>query len=249
MFSCLDQKRVLITGASSGIGAASARLFSEYGAILGIHYNSSEKEARDIAGSISSNGGKVHLLKADLLDRSACSRLVDDFASATGGIDILVNNAGAIIGNSHFSELDYDDWDKTIALNLTSPFIIAKSAFGHMMKSGGGRIINISSISAKYGGSERSIHYGAAKAGIEAVTKSLARAGAPYNILVNAIQPGVVDTPAHKKIGRSTLDERIWTIPLKRAGTPLDIARMCLFLGSEGGNYITGQVYCVSGGD
>ncbi len=249
MFQSLDNKRVLVTGALSGIGAATAELFSRYGAVVGIHYNSSGKSAIRLRDRLEKEGGSAFLIKADLLDRESCNTIVGEFAGLAGGIDILINNAGAIAGTSHFLDLDYDAWDQTINLNLTAPFIIAKSAFGYMMKQRGGKIINISSISAKYGGSETSIHYGAAKAGLEAVTKTLARAGAPYNILVNAVQPGVIDTPAHQKIGRKSLDERIKTIPLKRAGVPLDVARMCVFLGSEGGDYITGQVYSISGGD
>ena len=249
MFQSLNKKRVLITGASSGIGTATAELFSQYGATIGIHYNASEKSANILREKLEKEGGSTFLIKADLLDRGSCSTLVGEFVRLAGGIDILINNAGAIAGTSHFLDLDYDSWDRTINLNLTAPFIIARSAFDYMMKQRSGKIINISSISAKYGGSETSIHYGAAKAGLEAVTKTLARAGAPYNILVNAVQPGVIDTPAHQKIGRKSLDERIKAIPLKRAGVPLDVARMCIFLGSEAGDYITGQVYSISGGD
>ena len=249
MFQSLNKKRVLITGASGGIGAATAELFSRYGAIVGIHYNSNEEAAKKLQEIIERDNQSAFLVKADLLDRDSCSNLVGEFVRLTGGVDILINNAGAFAGTTHFTDLDHDAWDRTINLNLTAPFLVARSAFGQMMKQGGGKIINISSISAKYGGSETSIHYGAAKAGLEAVTKTLARAGAPHNILVNAVQPGVIDTPAHLKIGRNSLDERIKTIPLKRAGVPLDVARMCIFLGSAGGDYITGQIYSISGGD
>lgn len=249
MFRSLAGKRVLITGASSGIGAATAGLFAEYGAVVGIHYNTGRDSASALRDRICSAGGEAFLLQADLLNRDSCSTLVNEFVQLTGGIEILVNNAGAFTGNTPFLAMEMEAWDRTIELNLTAPFLLARSAFGHMIQQGGGKIIGISSIAAKYGGSETSIHYGAAKAGLEAVTKSLARAGAPHNILVNAVQPGVIDTPAHRKIGRTSLDERVKSILLQRAGTPLDVARMCVFLGSEGGDYITGQVYSISGGD
>ena len=145
--------------------------------------------------------------------------------------------------------MDQKSWDDTLNLNLTAPFFLARDAFSFMKDHEGGRIINISSIAAKYGGSSSSIHYGAAKAGIEAVTRTLARDGANFNILVNAIEPGVIDTDFHKKIGRASLAERVKTIPLKRAGIPLDIARLCLFLAAESGDYMTGQVFGVTGGD
>jgi len=249
MFEGLSGKKVLITGASSGIGECTAELFAGYGATVGVHYHSHKEPADNLVGRIRKNGGRAFSLEADLIDVSMVNRLVAGFISEVGGIDILVNNAGGAYGHDNFLDLDIESWNKTLALNLISPFILAKESFAYMKENEGGRIINISSISAKYGGSGRTMHYGAAKSGLEAVTKSLAREGAPYNILVNAIRPGVIDTPAHQKIGRSTLDERVKSVPLRRAGKPLDIARLCVFLGSECGEFITGQVYDVSGGD
>jgi len=249
MFEEIKNKRVLITGASSGIGACTAELFASYGATVGIHYNTSDKDAEDLRKKISSRFSSPVMIKADLLNPDQRDQIIHTFIDMTGGIDVLINNAGAIIGPQHFLKMDADSWNKTLDLNLTAPFFLAKSAFSFMMDNSSGRIISISSIAAKYGGSASSIHYGAAKAGIEAVTKTLAREGAQYNILVNAIAPGVIETGFHKKIGRPSLEGRVMAIPLKRAGNPLDIARLCLFLASEGGDYITGQVYGVTGGD
>lgn len=249
MFENIRGKKVLVTGASTGIGACTAELFASYGATVGIHYNSSKNEAENLGHKIGDLFSTPVLIKANLLNPEERDRVIPTFIESTGGIDVLVNNAGTIIGTYHFLEMDDDSWDKTLNLNLKSSFFLAKSAFSHMKTHKGGRIISISSISAKYGGSASSVHYGAAKAGIEAVTRTLAREGAQYSILVNAIQPGVIDTWAHKKIGRESLVERVKTIPLKRAGSPLDVARLCLFLASACGDYITGQVYGVTGGD
>jgi 3-oxoacyl-[acyl-carrier protein] reductase len=249
MFKEIRNKRVLVTGASSGIGACTAELFASYGATVGIHFNTSDKDAKNLERKISDRFSSPVLIKADLLNPDEMNRVVQTFIDSIGGIDVLVNSAGAIIGTHHFSEMNDESWDKTLNLNLKAPFFLAKSAFSDMMTHGGGRIISISSIAAKYGGSASSIHYGAAKAGIEAVTRTLAREGAPYNILVNAIEPGVIETKFHKKIGRSSLEERVKTIPMKRVGKPLDVARLCVFLASEAGDYITGQVYGVTGGD
>lgn len=249
IFEEIRNKKVLITGASSGIGACNAELFASYGAIVGIHYYSSDRDAKELGQKISERFSSPIYLKADLLNSNERDRVIQTFIDKTGGVDVLVNCAGAIIGTQHFLEMDSDSWEKTVNINLTAPFFLAKSAFSYMMANGGGRIINISSIAAKYGGSATSIHYGASKAGIEAVTRTLAKEGARYNILVNAIEPGVIETEFHKKIGRTSLDERIKSIPLKRAGKPLDVARLCVFLASKAGDYITGQVYGVTGGD
>jgi len=252
MFEDIKNKRVLITGASTGIGACTAQLFASYGATIGIHYNSSREKAKILAEKIGEIGDRYHspiLIQADLLNPNERDMVIPTFIDHARGLDILINNAGAIIGTQHFLEMDDESWDKTLNLNLKSSFFLAKSAFSHMKEHGGGRIISISSISAKYGGSVSSIHYGAAKAGLEAVTRTLAREGAQYNILVNAIQPGVINTEAHKKIGRDSLSNRVKSIPLKRAGNPVDVANLCLFLASGCGDYITGQVLGVTGGD
>lgn len=249
MFEDLKGKRILVTGASSGIGACVADLMGSYGAVVGVHYRGNEKAATEIASSIIKQGSRAKAFKVDLLDASVRRNLIKSFIDAFDGLDVLVNNAGGVYGSKHFLELDEDSWDNTFALNAKAPFFLAKEAFSIMKEQGGGKIINISSISAKYGGSPQTLHYGAAKAALDSLTIGLARAGAPYKILVNSIRGGVIHTPFHKKIGRGDLEDRIKLIPLKRAGQPIDIARMVLFLASEAGDYITGQIFTVAGGD
>lgn len=242
-------KKVLITGASTGIGACTAELLASCGAKVGLHYNRSSQEVNDLLQRIIQPGGSAATFQADLLDFSSYKALVDSFIGAFGGLDVLVNNAGSVYGFKHFLEMDDTSWDNTFTLNVKAPFFISKEAFAFMKENGGGKIINISSISAKYGGSESSMHYGSAKAALDALTKGLSKSGAEYNILVNSIRAGFVDTPFHKKIDRKNIDKRIELIPLKRAGKPIDIARMILFLASEAGDYITGEVFTVAGGD
>ncbi len=249
MFEDLKGKRVLVTGASSGIGACTASLLGAYGASVGVHYQNNKKGAMEVARDINQKGGKGEVFQGDLLLASVRASLLKSFVDVFGGIDVLVNNAGGVYGAKHFLELDEEEWDDTLALNAKAPFFLAKGAFALMKEQGGGKIINISSISAKYGGSPQTLHYGAAKAALEAVAVGLARAGAPYHILVNSIRGGVVDTPFHKKIGRDSLEDRIKLVPLKRAGQPIDIARMVLFLASSAGDYITGEVFTIAGGD
>ena len=250
LFETIKGKRVLVTGASTGVGASIAELFSSYGAVVGIHYRQNEKEAKNLLNTIKDRGGDAFLFKGDLLEKSIRTSLIHSFIDTFGGIEVLVNNAGGIYGYQHFLDVDEDSWNDTFALNVTAPFFLAKEAFSYMKNHNNGRIINISSISAKYGGSPQSLHYGAAKAALDTVTVGLARAGASYNVLVNSIRGGFIgDTKFHKRIGRSNIDERIKLIPLKRAGKPIDIARLTLFLASEAGDYITGEIFTVAGGD
>lgn len=251
MFESINGKKVLITGASSGIGAETASLFASYGAHVGIHYNKNKEKARELKKKIVDNGGIADFLTGDLLEESTRSDLIKSFIGAFGRIDILINNAGGVIGNMPFLEIDEISWKETMALNATAPFFLSRNAFLFMKDHGGGRIINISSISAKYGGSINTMHYGASKAALESLTKGFARAGAPYNILVNCIRGGVIDTSLHSKIDRnsSAMEKRISLIPLKRMGKPEDIARLALFLASEGGDFITGEIFTVAGGD
>ncbi len=245
----VGEKRVLITGASTGIGACIAELFASCGANVGLHYNKSETEINSVLQRIKDSGGNAVTLKADLLNSSSYKLLVNSFIDAFGGIDVLINNAGGIYGFKHFLDLDEESWDNTFTLNVKAPFFISKEAFSFMKEHGGGKIINISSISAKYGGSANSIHYGASKAALDAITIGLSRVGAESNILVNSVRAGFVDTPFHRKIGRENIEDRVKRIPLKRAGEPIDISRMVLFLASDAGDYITGEVFTIAGGD
>lgn len=249
MFEDLKGKRILVTGASSGIGASVADLLCSYGALVGVHYRGNKKDALNVVSNITGRGGKAELFQGDLLLASVRANLLKSFTDAFGGIDVLVNNAGGVYGAKPFLELDEESWDNTFALNAKAPFFLARATFSLMKEQGGGKIINISSISAKYGGSPQTLHYGAAKAALDSITIGLARAGAPYNILVNSVRGGFIDTPFHKKMGRENLEARIKLIPLKRAGQPIDIARMVLFLAAETGDYITGEVFTVAGGD
>ena len=248
MYKSIKDKRVLITGASGGIGSCMALLLAKHGAIVGVHYNVGEKESSALVNEIEQKGGKAALFKADLIKESGKS-VVQSFINHFGGLDILVNNAGAAIGPKDILDMDEESWDKTFCLNSRAPFFLAQSAFKHMKDQGGGKIINISSISVKYGGSSQTLHYGAAKSAMETAALGLSKAGAKHNILVNTVRGGYIDTPMHEKMGRKNLKERIDMIPLKRAGKPQDMAGMVLFLASEAGDFITGETFTVAGGD
>lgn len=245
----LRAKRILVTGASSGIGAATAELLAAEGAVVGVHYHRNRAGAKRLIDSIRSSGGHAEAFEADLSNRSERSRLVSQAIRRLGGLDGLVNNAGAVIGTMPFLELDIRSWEKTFCLNAETPFFLAQAAFRHMESAGGGKIVNMSSVGVKFGGSSRTLHYSAAKMALEGVTLGLAKAGAACGILVNAIRPGVIETEFHSGKTREEWNKRIQMIPLKRAGTPMDVARMVLFLLSSAGDFITGQIFAVSGGE
>jgi 3-oxoacyl-[acyl-carrier protein] reductase len=247
----LKGKKVLVTGAGSGIGAEITRSFAKYGAHVGIHYRNSFNGAHLLQREIQKKGGTAKLFKADLFSFKQCLRLMKDFVREFGTIDVLVNNAGAICGPKHFSKLDEKSWNQTINLNTRAAFLLCREALAVMKERKRGKIINISSVALKYGGSETSMHYAAAKAALETLTLGFSRFGAKYGICVNAVRGGFIETGFHKKIGRSMKDikNRIDVIPLKRAGTPADIALMVLFLASGAGDFITGETFTVSGGD
>lgn len=253
IFKDIENKRVLITGASGEMGASMAKLFASYGACVGLHYSSGKEEAINLLKEIRDKSGKAELFQGNLLEQSARENLVKSFVETFGGIDVLINNAGARFDYVHFSELDEKSWDNSFGLNVKAPFYLSSSAFQYMQEKGGGRIINISSITVKYGGSAKTLHYAAPKAALESLTRAFAREGAKYNILVNSIRPGIIDTQIQTKGLEGYTDdqrkERINLVLLKRVGQPIDVARMALFLASESGNYITGEIFTVAGGD
>jgi 3-oxoacyl-[acyl-carrier protein] reductase len=249
MFESLKQKNVLITGASGGIGAATARLFASYGARIGLHYRRNRDAAEALRAELTQGGAEVELFQGDFLEPGSCTALMKACLERFGMIHVLINNAGAVVGPCDLAELNGRSWDDTFVINAKAPFFLAQQAFLHMKQRGGGRIINISSVGVKYGGSAQTLHYAAAKAALETITTGMAKAGARYGILVNCIRAGFIDTPIHQKVGRVDIEERVRMIPLGRAGQPIDVAQAALFLASDASGFITGEVLTVAGGD
>lgn len=248
----LRGKRVLITGATGGIGTAISRAFAEKGALIGVHYHSKKTPAELLCGEIVSRGGQAESFCADLLDCSAPRLLLKAFTDRFGGIDVLINNAGAGFVYANFVDFDPDSWRKTFDLNVRAPFYLIGAAFQHMQESSGGRVVNISSVNVKYGGSGKSMPYCASKAALDTLTVGFARAGAAHSILVNSIRCGLIETPMREHIvgySEEQYQRRMELVPLKRAGNPDDIARMAVYLAGRGGNFITGEILTVAGGD
>ena len=247
----IPSKRVLVTGAGSGIGSGIARLFGRYGAVVGVQYRRSRRGADAVVADIRAHGGDASAFQCDLRDAVQRRRLLRAFVTSFGGIDVLVCNAGGISDYPHFLRLTESSWNTVFALNAAAPFFLARDAFVHMQKQRWGRIINISTAAITYAG-PNSLHYTAAKAAMEVVARGLAREGARDNVLVNTIRPGVIDTPMRSRVAgysEAHFRRRVKLVPVGRAGRSEDIARMVLFLASDAGSFITGECFTVAGGD
>lgn len=242
----LKGKRILVIGASSDLAADLDRMLVESGAIIGLHYNKNHEALLSYKDS-----RVTRKLKKNLNNSKACYDIIDEFVKWARGIDCLVQLSGDIKKPVHWSGLMKKDWDYDMDNNLVIPFFLTQRAVYHMKKQGG-RIILMSTASASHGGGATSLAYGIAKAGIECMVKGLARDCAKYNILINAVAPGFINTKFHTEKMHKTkeqLEERIRLIPLKRAGTTKEFAETVMFLLSEGASYITGQTIAISGGD
>jgi len=239
-------KTVIVTGSSRGLGRAIAIAFSKKGANVVLNYSQDKKSADEVYSYIKKYNENVIVIKGDVTKRNDIKRLFDKTINKFGSIDVLVNNAG-INKRGYFDEITDNDWDMIMNSNLKSVFISCQEVFKYMKRSGG-RIINISSGAGQYHG-PKTVHYAVSKAGVNSLTKVIARYGAENNILVNAIAPGVILTDQTKDeiyspAGQTYLDMTL----LNRFGELKDVATTCLFLASEDQNYITGQVISVSGG-
>lgn len=251
MPSSLAGRRVLVTGASRGIGAEIAVVMGSRGAVVGVHYNRSAAEAAAVARKIVDAGGAAHLLQGDLYSPDVGTALVDQFVEAAGGIDVLVNNAGGVERYVHFLEMTDKDWDRALSFNATAPMRLAVSAFRRMSAAGFGRIINIGTTAVKYNG-PNSIHYVAAKAAMESVSSALAREGAAKNVTVNTVRCGLIDTGMRESISGysdEAYQKRLALVPVGRAGLPSEVAALVAFLASDEAAFITREIWAVAGGD
>lgn len=238
-------KTAVITGASRGIGKATAIEFARNGYNVLANYNNSEKEAMELEKMLTEEGYSIKIFKADVSKSSEADAMIEYCLKEFGGLDVLVNNAG-ISQDKLFTDITDEDWERMMSVNVTSVFNCSRKALQHMIWEKSGSIINITSMWGETGGSCE-VHYSASKAAIIGMTKALAKEVGPSNIRVNAVSPGVIMTDMCAYYGEETLNELKEETPLMKLGKPEDIAETVYFL-AEKGNFITGQVVGVNGG-
>ncbi|TWP24004.1 3-oxoacyl-[acyl-carrier-protein] reductase [Apibacter muscae] len=241
----LEGKTAIITGATRGIGKGIAKVFAEHGANIAFTYASSESKAKELENELSSIV-KIKGYKSDASDFNATQKLIDDVLAEFGNIDTVVNNAG-ITKDNLILRMSKEEWDEVLRVNLDSVFNLTKAVTKPMMKQKKGSIINMSSVVGIKGNAGQS-NYAASKAGIIGFSKSIALELGSRNIRCNVVAPGFIETEMTEVLDEKIIQEWRNNIPLKRGGTPEDIANACLYLASDLSNYVTGHVLNVNGG-
>ena len=244
----LKGKIALVTGSSRGVGRAVALSYGKEGAKVVVNYTSNEKAANEVVDALQSMGTKAIAVKADVSQKADADHLVAAAIETFGGLDILVNNAG-FTRPAMMLKMTEEQWDQVVDIHLKGAFLCSQAAGNQMKEQKRGKIINVMSVAGLVG-TVGQINYSAAKGGVLSMTKSIARELARYNVCANVISLGIVATEMSEKI---TTDEKLREIYmnrilLKRFAEPDDIAPAFIFLASDEGNYITGQLLCVDGG-
>ncbi len=244
----LQDRVALITGAAQGIGAETARLFAAQGCRVAVVDIDAENGSK-VAAAITQAGGTAQAFRTDITDVTSVEQCIDSVVQALGGIDIVINCAGGYGRLATVEDMSIDEWDRTVALNLRSVFLICKMAIPQLKKSKAGRIINVSSISGRTVHAASSPAYGAAKAGVTQLTRFLAFQLGPDNITANAIAPITTLTARVAALRTGADIERIASqVPLRRLAVPEDHAQAMLFLASDAAAYINGVILDVNGG-
>ena len=250
MIPDLKDKVVLITGASTGIGAAAALAFAKEGCRLTVHYNASREAAETVAADVKALGAKVMLVGGDVMQEADVKRIVAETMAAYGRIDVLINNAGGMLGRIKIEDYTLEHINRVLALNVTQVALFMRDVVPVMRKQKSGNIINVTSIAARNGGGGGAVLYAGAKGFVSTVTRGWAKEVIGDNIRVNALSPGVIVTPFHERY--STADQlkaMQATIPMNRLGGADECAGTLLYLASDAlSGYVTGQVVEVNGG-
>ena len=234
-------KKILISGGSRGIGAATVRYFAERGDKVAFIYRSANEKAREIAEATGS-----FPIKADVSDAQSAISAFKDATEYLGGIDVLINCAG-VAGFSLFTDISDDDWHKMLDTNLTSAFTLSREAAKVMVSQKSGKIINVGSVWGRMG-SSCEVHYSASKAGLRGLTQALAKELGPSGITVNCVEPGVIDTDMNSMLDENSMKELAEATPLCRIGKAEEVAAVIGFLASKDASFITGACIPVDGG-
>ena len=251
MLNDLKDKVVLITGSSTGIGAAAAVAFGKLGARVAVHYNSSQGPAEEVLDRVKATGAQAILLKGDVLESAQCQRLVDETVQAFGRIDVLINNAGALVQRVPIEEITDELFDNVVYLNVRSAMMCTAAAVKAMRQQGqGGVVINVTSVAARHGGGAGASLYAGSKGFVSTMTRGLAKELVKDHIRVNAVAPGVITTPFHERFSTPQMLEGFKApIPMNRLGTAEECAGAFVYLASEQmSGYVTGQIIEVNGG-
>ncbi len=240
-------KVVLVTGASRGIGRAIALAFGKDGAKVAVNYTKEKAKAEEVVKSIKASGSDAMPIKCDVSDEAQVKKMIGQIVKEFGRIDVLVNNAG-IVFDAPFDERTTEQWKKTLAVDLDGVYFCCKYAVEHMKKQKYGRIINISSTSAVNTYKPTSIDYAAAKAGVVMFSKALAKELGRYNILVNAVAPGWVNTEMNLTLPQDFLKTEAERVFIGRFCDPDEIAKPVLFLASDDASFVNGELLVVDGG-
>lgn len=246
----LAGKSVLVTGASTGIGAAIAKALGAQGALVGVHYNSSQDAAEAVAAAVVAAGGKAVLVKAEASRSAEMVRAVEETVAAFGRLDGLINNAGGMVARVPYAEMTDAHYDAVMDLNGRSVIAASTAAIPHLKAAGGGFIVNTTSVAARNGASGGAGLYGSSKAFIANVTRGMAKELIPFGIRVNAVAPGVIETPFHERYStEAQLKAQLANIPAGRLGAAEDCVGAYLFLACASlSGYIIGQTLEVNGG-
>jgi len=236
----------LVTGGSRGIGSSICRHLARQGAAVAVNYHQSEQQAHALRKEIEDAGGRAIAVRGDVRVPEDTERMVQETIDGLGRLDVLVNNAG-FNRDTLLLRMSLDDWDQVMDLNLRAVFLCTKAALRPMMKERWGRVINIGSVSGLAGNAGQA-NYAAAKSGLIGFTRAVAREMGSRNITANLIMPGLVITELTKDIRKEIVEGVKQRLLIDRFGTPEDIAATVVFLASDGGSYITGQVLAVDGG-
>ena len=260
---------VLVTGASSGIGRATAEFFGECGASVAVSYLKNREGADAAVAAISANhalgaasgaehsttvsetvGGRAIAVQADVTKNAEIERMIAEVEGKLGAIDILVNNAGSLVERLKTAELTEERWDEVFALNVKSAFFAAQAVIPKMLEKGAGVIVNVTSIAGRNGGAPGSIHYSAAKGAMITMNKGLAKEFAAQGIRVNGVSPGVIDTPFHETFSTPAAMKNFADniIPMGRVGTSREVAQVIAFLASDAASYLCGETIEINGG-